>query len=1093
MDVHGNSRFQEGYQYLAGNEYDQIQAARGGSPSSFGVKVQVQGIQGRPYVVLNGQNKSSHPPVHPDVFFMDQLGQEYVSTMNGQGLSIHRPLIDYRSMRQMQIPPSETQFSTPSSPLLNYQRNPALLRPYDPRSNNMDLHDSPNLIKAKSNFDVNQFSTNTSSVSSSNVMVKRTKIPLPGTGRDDLDFGQSSAESVPCRQSHIICRLSVPYSGEDNGHCSGRVSRVRHRKQLDPQERKRSQSAGPSSSGHSSRTSPVSSGGQRMGEGLAFPASFIGSVSRNESLPKVRTGDNIYEADKRSLMAAEFDGLTRTEWMSPRLVRANCKNERGTTTRCPPQNSGHSSPEREAQVTPDILKGQQELVDHQHQHEDVTKLALFNYLKEGSGEGDEIIRQKVNLLFEKIQMLRSCAVQNVEELSDSVAKVKELQERKNELESQVVQLKQKLEEEIKDRESLSQASEKTSEELKRLQEKLSRSEQEQVSLQQRLTDMEKELQASIETVLQLKRERERSRAETKSLQQQLSDMHDVLDNTKSTELKEKDSILQELANLRMEFQELQQVHEEQEDVLCWKERELTAIKGALQEEITVHAKEVETLKEQHKEDIQKLLKAKEEVKENVTALAQKKKDVEAEQRKSHAQVQELNLAKEQLLGQVRSLETQITTLNNIIHQSKSQEKQLRDRLDKLMEEKQVLEEELSEVRQQEEDMCGANRALTRHLEDTQSELTKLNQEHRQLKERLKEEERQMEELRNSKRDMEQERRRHDRSFEKLQEEIKNVLVNSEKETQRLQDEVDEAREQSSQELSALRIQLHNTQTELEKHSRTSQELQKELSGLDAELAQREAELEKTELKCKQLEMRVQELQECNKTVHDDRDRQVKLMEARVTQLQDALTEERSSGDTLVQRMEKVKEQVEQVRSELLQERSVRQELECDKISLERQNKDLKSRLSHLEVSQKSSHEGLVTKLELRIQELQERLNEQERDNNTLEQANRKLERKMKEINMQVNDEQLSLQNQMDQLTLRLKVLKRQLDEAEEEIERLENSKKKLQRDLDEQQEINEQLHSQISNLKTELRRKVKPVLKSLIEDEDEEEWNLSTK
>lgn len=31
----------------------------------------------------------------------------------------------------------------------------------------------------------------------------------------------------------------------------------------------------------------------------------------------------------------------------------------------------------------------------------------------------------------------------------------------------------------------------------------------------------------------------------------------------------------------------------------------------------------------------------------------------------------------------------------------------------------MLEEELSEVRQHEEDMCGANRALTRHLEDTQ--------------------------------------------------------------------------------------------------------------------------------------------------------------------------------------------------------------------------------------------------------------------------------------------------------------------------------------------------------------------------------------
>lgn len=57
------------------------------------------------------------------------------------------------------------------------------------------------------------------------------------------------------------------------------------------------------------------------------------------------------------------------------------------------------------------------------------------------------------------------------------------------------------------------------------------------------------------------------------------------------------------------------MHEEQEDMLCWKERELVAIKGALQEEISAHAKEVEALKEQHKEEIQKLFKAREEVTE----------------------------------------------------------------------------------------------------------------------------------------------------------------------------------------------------------------------------------------------------------------------------------------------------------------------------------------------------------------------------------------------------------------------------------------------------------------------------------------------
>lgn len=56
-----------------------------------------------------------------------------------------------------------------------------------------------------------------------------------------------------------------------------------------------------------------------------------------------------------------------------------------------------------------------------------------------------------------------------------------------------------------------------------------------------------------------------------------------------------------------------------------------------------------------------------------------------------------------------------------------------------------------------------------------------------------------------------------------------------------------------------------------------------------------------------------------------------------------------------------------------------------------------------------------------------------------------------------------------QLTQRVKTAKRQMDEAEEEIERLEHAKKKLQRELDEQIEANEQLHGQLSSLRNEMR------------------------
>lgn len=63
-----------------------------------------------------------------------------------------------------------------------------------------------------------------------------------------------------------------------------------------------------------------------------------------------------------------------------------------------------------------------------------------------------------------------------------------------------------------------------------------------------------------------------------------------------------------------------------------------------------------------------------------------------------------------------------------------------------------------------------------------------------------------------------------------------------------------------------------------------------------------------------------------------------------------------------------------------------------------------------------------------------------------------------------------------------------MDEAEEEIDRLEHSKKKLQRDLEEQQEANEQLQTQLKSLRSEMRRRNSsaPVLNAADDDDDDD-------
>lgn len=194
------------------SQLDPVQADDSGS---FGVKVQVQGIAGRPYVVLNAQGtRVPRSPDYPDVFLMEQQRQEFVSSMSGGASSAQTPPPDhYRSLRTFRNPLA--------AQMLNYQKNPEILRPYDPRSGT---------VSGRGWF----------SSPSSPVMVKRARIPLPGAG-----FTCPSVENVPCQPSHIICRLSVPGSGgevETNHTGSPRTGRVAHRSRITPEEKRRSRS-----------------------------------------------------------------------------------------------------------------------------------------------------------------------------------------------------------------------------------------------------------------------------------------------------------------------------------------------------------------------------------------------------------------------------------------------------------------------------------------------------------------------------------------------------------------------------------------------------------------------------------------------------------------------------------------------------------------------------------------------------------------------------------------------------------------------------------------------------------------------------------
>uniref|UniRef100_A0A8K9XP22 Cingulin like 1 n=1 Tax=Oncorhynchus mykiss TaxID=8022 RepID=A0A8K9XP22_ONCMY len=666
----------------------------------------------------------------------------------------------------------------------------------------------------------------------------------------------------------------------------------------------------------------------------------------------------------------------------------------------------------DVQVTPDLLKGQQEL--SQQTHEETAKQILFNYLKDGSTDNEDTTKRKVNLVFEKIQTLKSRAAGSDNKVRHCCGQM-----------------------------GLTEAQEKAGAGVKVLQTELERSQEECSRLRDKLAKTEAELRTTLEELFQVKMEREQYQTEIRDLQDQLSEMHDELDGAKTVVAdREKDAMMEDLMQMKLDLQEVLLAKEEQEEVLRRRERELTALKGALKAEVATHDQEVDKLRERYEKEIRKLQTA---------AVSKEKAEVEAAKGAMEGQAGRLSQEAEKLRKRAQELENEVAKLNRIIDDAKLQEKVL------------VL------------------LTILTHLSKLfllQRNLTKLNHDHRELEERLKEERSQKEQFKNTKNEIEDERSLLDRTVEKLQREMSEIVEASQSSTQELQEQINVYKEKNRREMAELQRQLRE---------RVCVVCVLQLSHVEEDLRQCKRERDDAVLKEKVLEQKVYHLEveaETKTNSKEDKIRQVKLMEDRINQLELDLDEEKQSGDLLIVRIDRGREQVEQMRNELLQERAGRQDLECDKMTLERQNKDLKSRIAHLEGSQKSNKEGLVSQLESRIQELEERLEGEERDRANLQLVNRRLERKVKEMMMQVDEEHHSLQDQKDQLNLRLKALKRQMDEAEEEIDRLEHGKKKLQRDLDEQQEANEQLQSQLKSLRSEMRRKTNS---APLDDDDEDD------
>lgn len=119
-------------------------------PGTYGLSIRVQGIDGHPYVVLNNQDRAPQTYFDPNTnTFIDTDGSfidnydEYDFT-SGKEAGANSPFMEYRSQKTKhhysapQNGLSEPPDRQPST-LLNFQKHPEILQPYDPERNSLNL------------------------------------------------------------------------------------------------------------------------------------------------------------------------------------------------------------------------------------------------------------------------------------------------------------------------------------------------------------------------------------------------------------------------------------------------------------------------------------------------------------------------------------------------------------------------------------------------------------------------------------------------------------------------------------------------------------------------------------------------------------------------------------------------------------------------------------------------------------------------------------------------------------------------------------------------------------------------------------------
>ncbi|KAJ3017967.1 UNVERIFIED_CONTAM: hypothetical protein HDU68_011389 [Siphonaria sp. JEL0065] len=258
---------------------------------------------------------------------------------------------------------------------------------------------------------------------------------------------------------------------------------------------------------------------------------------------------------------------------------------------------------------------------------------------------------------------------------------------------------------------------------------------------------------------------------------------------------------------------------------------------------------------------------------------------------------------------------------------------------------------------------------------------------------------------------------------------------------------------------------------LEENLNHSAHAESQLRELKSNLEDSEAQRGLLEKSKKTLESRLEELGEQYSSADRSRNELTKSvleLDQKAVDLRDSLEELQDQAKLAAEKLHRAEQQLQDSATDLNKERDTAIELERAKVLLEKQVKELNSRVFELEAASLTSSAGSTKRLEARINELMGQIEFEMTEKSELQKNARKLERTLREMQFQVAEKdkvKQRFEEDIEKLDLKLKKMKVAMDELETSESNAQLAKRKAEREAADYRERSLRLEKEVEKVR----------------------------